>query len=484
VKFNIKDFVIHSGFSAYFHEEAPIVQNMKFDIQPRMIVRYKAKSIVVNIGVINQRIVTPQEIVLSQDALQQLNATKNDTVTVEVLQQSVGLKIIKKRLRGKKLAYKDYLHLYQSLLNHDIFDLHVASFVTSSTCHKISNEEIIASTKAMLKFSNRISWPYDIVVDKHCIGGVAGNRTTPIVVAIVAAFGLKIPKTSSKAITSPAGTADTMSVITNVDDQDIKSIVEKEGGCFVFGGNVNPVDNIIVKIERMLELNIDSQLIASIMSKKISTGSTHTLLDIPVGLETKIKTKKHALYLKRMFEEVAKTFGTKVKIYLSDGTKPIGNGIGPTLEIKDVLKVLQNVPDAPQDLREKALKLAGMIIDFAQPKKGYKFAKEILESGQAFEKFKSICRAQGAYNDKMGEAKVQKTIYFSQNGTLQHISNKAIVSAAKLAGAPLSLTAGIYLHRHVGDTYKKGDPFITIHTVSKGVADSVENYLKEHFKDI
>ncbi|USO02300.1 MAG: thymidine phosphorylase [Alphaproteobacteria bacterium] len=483
MKFKVKKFVIHSGFSVFFHEDAPIVQNMKFDIQPRIIIKKGKKSAVVNVGIINQNTINPKEIILSQETYDAIGAKSGDIVTAELLSQTFGLGVIKKRLQGDELTYEDYLSLYKSFLNYEVFDLHVASFVTASTCKKITNKELIASTKAMLDLSQKISWPYDIIVDKHCIGGVAGNRTTPVIVSIVAAFGLAIPKTSSKAITSPAGTADTMSVITNVEDLDIKKIVKKEKGCFAFGGNVNPVDNIIIKIERMLELNIDSQLIASIMSKKLAAGSTHTLLDIPVGPETKIKTKAHANYLKRAFEMVAKHFGVKVKVYISDGTKPIGRGIGPSLEIKDVLKVLKNDPEAPKDLREKCIKIAGMIIDFVEPKKGCIIAKQILKSGQAFEKFKAICKAQGAYKPDIEEAKIQRTIYFKKSGVLEALSNKKIVTAAKMAGAPLSLTAGLYLHKNVGEPYKKNDAFVTIHTVSEDMADAVERYLKENCKD-
>ena len=127
------------------------------------------------------------------------------------------------------------------------------------------------------------------VFDKHSIGGVPGNRTTMIIRPIVASQGIKIPKTSSRAITSPSGTADTGEVLcpVNLSKEKIKSIVNKYHGCMAWGGSFNlaPADDKIIKVEKPLSIDAEGQMLASIMAKKISVGSNHVVIDLPIGLE-------------------------------------------------------------------------------------------------------------------------------------------------------------------------------------------------------
>jgi thymidine phosphorylase len=136
------------------------------------------------------------------------------------------------------------------------------------------------------------------VVDKHSIGGIPGNRTTMIVAPIVAAHGLIMPKTSSRAITSPAGTADTMEVLAKVDlsEAEMRSVVERCGACIAWGGHVNlsPADDVIIAVERPLQIDTPEQMVASILSKKMAAGVTHLVLDIPFGPTAKIRSAAYA----------------------------------------------------------------------------------------------------------------------------------------------------------------------------------------------
>src|SRR5690606_31083876 len=124
---------------------------------------------------------------------------------------------------------------------------------------RLTQQEVLDLTKAMVKSGKQLSWSSPIIVDKHCIGGLSGNRTTPIIVPIVAAYGLCIPKISSRAITSPAGTADTMEVFTNVtlNIPTMKKIVEKEQSCILWGSaiGISPADDLLIRIERTLNLD-------------------------------------------------------------------------------------------------------------------------------------------------------------------------------------------------------------------------------------
>ncbi|MFO2535765.1 thymidine phosphorylase, partial [Legionella pneumophila serogroup 1] len=253
---------------------------------------------------------------------------------------------------------------------------------------------------------DRLSWSSPLIVDKHCVGGLPGNRTTLVVVPIVAAFGLTIPKTSSRAITSPAGTADTMETLAPVSlsPKAMCHVVEKENGCIVWGGAVSlsPADDVLIRVERALELDSEGQLVASILSKKIATGATHAVIDIPVGPTAKVRNKSRALLLKQSLEEVGKQLGLVVHTLITDGAQPIGNGIGPSLEARDVLAVLQGLLHAPKDLREKSLTLAGAVLEFSstvQPGSGQSIAKQLLDSGEAFKKFQAICEAQGGMRE-------------------------------------------------------------------------------------
>ena len=217
----------------------------------------------------------------------------------------------------------------------------------------------------MVETGERLRWPAGIIVDKHCVGGLPGNRTTPIIVAIVASLGLTMPKTSSRAITSPAGTADTMETMAPVDldTAAIRQVVEREGGCVVWGGAIklSPADDILIRVERALDLDSEGQLIASVLSKKIAAGSTHVVIDLPVGPTAKVRSAKTAKALSRDIVGVAETFGLQVKVVTTDGLQPVGRGIGPALEARDVLSVLRCEPDAPQDLRQRAIALAGAL---------------------------------------------------------------------------------------------------------------------------
>ena len=248
-----------------------------------------------------------------------------------------------------------------------------------------------------------MTWDTPIVVDKHCIGGIPGNRTSMIVVPIVAAHGLMIPKTSSRAITSPAGTADTMEVLARVDlgVDEMKEVVAACNGCLVWGGHVNlsPADDILISVERPLGLDTREQMVASIMSKKLAAGSTHLLIDLPVGPAA--KAYQHAWRrcgLRKLFEFVGDHFGITVEVVTTDGRQPIGNGIGPVLEAQDVMAVLRNDPAAPRDLREKSLRLAAHLLEYDPRLRGgagYARARELLDSGAALKQMQKIIEAQG-----------------------------------------------------------------------------------------
>jgi thymidine phosphorylase len=340
----------------------------------------------------------------------------------------------------------------------------------------------------MVQVGTKLDWGYDIVVDKHCIGGVPGNRTTNIAIPIIASYGLHSPKSSSRAITSPSGTADTMEVLCKVDlsPDKVKEVVKKTNACIVWGGSVglSPADHVLIELRKEISVDSEGLMVASVLSKKIAAGSTHVLIVIPVGSSVKAKTMEDFNRLKDLFEKVGDKLNIKVQCAFEDGTQPIGNGIGPVLEAKDILKVLKNHPDAPKDLRKTSLELTAPILEFdtqnVKKGEGFKLAKELLESGQAFKKFMEIIEAQGKNINSFPVAKIQQDIISNKKGVVSSFDNKKVAKICQIVGCPNIKEAGIYLHKHIGDKVKDGEKLFTIYTNSQGELDQVLEYLKEN----
>jgi thymidine phosphorylase len=324
-------------------------------------------------------------------------------------------------------------------------------------------------------------------MDKHCIGGLAGNRTTPIVVAIATSMGLIMPKTSSRAITSPAGTADTMEMLAPVDLslEHMRRTVERTGGCLAWGGAIglSPADDVLVHVERALDIDSEGQLVASVLSKKIAAGSTHVLIDIPVGPSAKVRDPAEARSLAACLQHVAGDFGMCVQCIHTDGRQPIGIGVGPALEAHDVLGVLRGTPGAPADLRERAVLLAAALLRLAglarEEAEARALAKQALDSGAAWRKFQAICEEQGGMRIP-GRAAQQYPVASALAGTVQAIDNRRLSRVAKLAGAPGAPLAGLELHVHLGDRIARGQVMFTVHAQTRGELAYAMEYVRRH----
>ena len=271
------------------------------------------------------------------------------------------------KIHGATLTLAELTDVVEDLVSHAYSDMEVAAFLIDCASF-MTADETVALTQAMIASGSRLAWNRPMVTDKHCIGGIPGNRTTLIVAPIVAAHGLLFPKTSSRAITSPAGTADTMEVLARVDlnEEEMRAVVERCGACIVWGGRVGlaPADDVLISVERPFGVDTPEQMVASILSKKVAAGSTHLVIDLPVGPSAKMRNTNEALRLRKLFEFVGGRLGLTLDTVISDGSQPIGRGVGPMLEARDVRAVLENAPDAPADLKKKSLMLAGRILEF------------------------------------------------------------------------------------------------------------------------
>jgi thymidine phosphorylase len=415
-----------------------------------------------------------------------LQASDGDNVTVRHADPVESLGEMRRRIYGHRLDGAALSAIVSDIVDGRYSDVHLAAFVTACAALPLDGYETVELTRVMVEVGEQLSWSGSPIVDKHSVGGLPGNRTTPIVVAIVAAHGLTMPKTSSRAITSPAGTADTMETLAPVDLDlaTIRRVVERESGCIAWGGSVrlSPADDILIRIERALDLDSEGQLIASVLSKKIAAGSTHLVLDIPVGPTAKVRSADAAAALSGRLKEVASAFGLRTEVVLSDGNQPVGRGIGPALEARDVLAVLQGSPNAPADLRERACKLAGMLLELggrAQVGAGMRLAEATLADGRAWTKFQRICEAQGGMRTP-GFAKHSRPLLSRREGLIERMDNRKLAKLAKLAGAPDSKAAGVEMHVRLGDARQTGEPLCTVHADTPGELEYALDYAAAH----
>jgi thymidine phosphorylase len=440
----------------------------------RVRVKSRDREIIATLNVVTGDWLGEDESALSDAAWQALAAQPGELVEFAHADPPESVGVVRAKVFGARLDEGEFAAVLRDVLASRLSDIEVAAFVTACAGDRMDLDESVALTRAMLAVGERIDWGAGPILDKHCVGGLPGNRTTPIVVSIVAALGHRIPKTSSRAITSPAGTADVMATMTKVDLDmaTLRRVVESEGGCLVSGGTMrlSPADDVLIQIERPLDFDSDGQMVASILSKKAAAGSTHVLIDIPVGPTAKVRTHAAADAVARRLGFVGEAIGLRVSIHVSDGTQPVGYGIGPSLEAHDVMSVLRNTSEAPADLRERALTLAGAVLDMvpgAEAGRGRALAENTLNSGAALRKFEAICAAQGGFHEP-GQAPFVTPYVALVTGRIACINNRQLARVAKLAGAPHDANAGVTCRLRIGDRVRRGAPLFLVHAGSRG----------------
>lgn len=416
-----------------------------------------------------------------------------EDLTVE---QTEAIQAIQRKLLGKKLSYQEIFAIMDEIAHNRLGEVLTTYFAASGYSHGFSNEELYYLTKAMVETGEKLTWKQKIIADKHSIGGVPGTRTTLIVIPIVAAAGFIIPKSSSRAITTPDGTADDMEVLSRVEftKEEIYSIVEQTNGCIVWGGSVHiaPADDILIHVEKPLLFESYDKIIVSIMAKKIAFGSNHVVIDLPFGKSVKLHHRNDAEILKDKFEYIARKFDIKLICKIHETHEPVGRGIGPVLETRDALFVLEQSPLRPLDLEDRALHLAASLLKLCledadkslqkevEEKYGSsrKWAEYLLTSGEALKKMREIVTAQGGSSyfssTKLTSQLGEYTLSLKSpiNGTLTEISSTNVTALAKILGAPQQKGAGIFFEKKIGEKVAKGDILFTMY------AESVYN-LKE-----
>jgi thymidine phosphorylase len=469
----------------FMNRDCPIFRSEGFEARARVKVTLRDRSIVGTLHVVSDALLAPDEAGLSECAWRTLNASEGERVRVSHPDPVDSLGRVRAKVYGARLTAADMQSIIRDVTAGVYSDLQLAAFITATAGDRLDEAETVALTRAMLDAGERIRWSFPLVADKHSVGGLPGNRTTPLVVAIVAACGVPIPKTSSRAITSPAGTADTMEVLAPV-DLDVpamRKVVEREGGCVVWGGAVrlSPADDVLIRVERPLDFDSEGQLVASVLSKKAAAGSTHVVIDMPVGGTAKVRSTQAAKLLSERLLAVGAALGLRMRIEQTDGSQPVGRGIGPALEARDILAVLQMLPDAPQDLRARALHLTGAVLELAGAVplgQGEAMARQALDEGRAWRKFQAICAAQGGMREPP-RASIRHVIQAEAHATVTGFDNRRLARLAKLAGAPAAPAAGLDLHVKVGDQVQRGQPLYTLHAQAPGELAYALDYLSK-----
>lgn len=459
---------------AYLHHDCSVYRAEGFQALSKIQVRANGKQLLATLNVTNDpRIVKCNELGLSKDAFERLGLRNGHPVSVEQAEPPASIPALFRKIAGERLDQQDFDAIINDVASLRYSKIELTAFVVACNRSELDREEVYFLTEAMIKSGRRLDWHETLVVDKHCIGGIPGNRTSMLVVPIVTAHGLVFPKTSSRAITSPAGTADTMEVLAQVElpfDR-LTDMVQAHRGCLAWGGtaDLSPADDVLISVERPLSIDSPGQMVASILSKKIAAGATHLVLDIPIGPTAKVRSMPEAQRLRRLFEYVAQRLHLSLDVVITDGRQPVGFGIGPTLEARDVMRVLENDPNAPIDLRQKALRLAGRLIECSPDVRGgdgFAIARDILDSGRALAQMNKIISAQGSQNfdhhhPQLGALSFE--IRADVDGVVTGIDNVVIARIARLTGAPKVKEAGVDLACKLGDVVRAGDLLYRVH---------------------
>jgi AMP phosphorylase len=404
---------------------------------------------------------------------QKVDVKEGEDIEVRETMPPNSVSLIKKKMNGERLNKEEIYEIVFDIVEENLSPTELTAFVTAAYIHELDMNEIEHLTRSMVDTGDTLKFSTHPIVDKHSIGGVPGNKISLLIVPILAASGLKIPKTSSRAITGAGGTADLMEVLAPVEFSatEVQLMTEKVGGTIVWGGatNIAPADDRIILVEYPFKIDARGQMLASVMAKKMAVGADLLVIDIPVGENTKVRDISEGRKLAREFVELGERLGIEVQCALTYGESPVGHTIGPALEVQEALSVLEGVKE-PNSLILKSIHIAGIALEMAGKAargKGYELAQDIIVKGDALQKLKEIIEVQGGDPTVKSEDIVPGDHSFEvrapDSGYVVGLNNRALITLARIAGAPHEKGAGIYLHAKKGTRVKKGDPIFTIY---------------------
>ena len=425
--------------------------------------------------------VEPGELGMFSEVWSKYKIPSNDTVSLTLPRPPKSMESVRKKLRGERLSYDEIKEVIEDIGNRRLNAIEITYFAATSYSPGFDDNEIYSLTKAMAESGDMLDFsggdPDKLVVDKHSIGGIPAKGVTPILVPIVSSFGLVVPNTSSRSITTPSGTSDMLEVVmpVTIPKEKILETVAKENACLVWGGSMElaPADDVLIRIERPLHMESHDKFLVSIIAKKLAMKVKHLLIDLPYGKGAKLENLAEVEAVKAKFEHLGRRFGINVDVFSREALSPDGYGVGPLLEIRDVLRIFERSHDRPVGLEELTIEMAGRLLELAgtaEQGKGSAMARGKLESGEAEEKFWSIAMAQGAEkkvkSSELAVAEYTHTLKAEKSGVISRIGNKEVVQIARSLGAPFIKEAGMYLYKLKGDTVSVGEELVTLYATS------------------
>ncbi len=405
-----------------------------------------------------------------------LSVEEGDEVVITPTGKPSSVDFIKAKMDGEKLTNEQTRTIVSDIVERRLSQIELSAYVISNYINGMDMQEITDLTLSMVETGETIDFAMGPVYDFHSVGGSPGNKVTLLVVPIVMAAGLMIPKTSSRAISSACGTADILEVLCNVtlSTDRIKEIAQEIGGTIAWGGGVNlaPADDLIIHVEYPLGIDPHGQLLASVMAKKKAGEAEYLVLDIPMGPGTKVPDEEAAEMYARDFIELGNRLGIKVECAITYGGQPVGHAIGPALEAKEALSILEGA-EGPNSTIMKATHLAGIILEMGGlTEDGQQMAMELLKNGKALEKFRELMKEQGSDNHNIKSDEIvlgqhSESFYSENDGYVDFIDNKLLVKIARAAGAPKDKGAGIVVEKKGGRKVTKGEKLITLYADNK-----------------
>ncbi|GIO28509.1 pyrimidine-nucleoside phosphorylase [Ornithinibacillus bavariensis] len=394
--------------------------------------------------------------------------------------------IIEKKRDGHELNEEEIRFFIDGYTNGDIPDYQVSALLMSIYFQDMTERERATLTKAMVDSGDKIdlSGISGIKVDKHSTGGV-GDTTTLVLAPLVASVGAPVAKMSGRGLGHTGGTIDKLESVpgfhTEISNQEFIDLVN-QNKVSVIGqtGNLTPADKKLYSLRDVTATVNSIPLIASsIMSKKIAAGADAIVLDVKTGAGAFMKNLDDAKELAKAMVSIGNQVGRKTMAVISDMSQPLGYAIGNALEVKEAIETLQG--KGPEDLTELCLVLGSKMVLLAEKATSLEEARKKLEenlsNGAALEQFKVFLASQGGDTSVVDNPellpKASKVIDVpaGKSGTIQTLIADNIGTAAMMLGAgratkesEIDLSAGILLHKKVGDAVQKGEPLLTLHT--------------------
>lgn len=439
-------------------------------------------------------LVKPNCIWIFQDVLKRFPLKNWDVVDIKYTRRSdLTLQAIRKKMKWKEISEEEINSIIKDISENKLIDSLMTYYVASSFFHPTTNKEMYLTAKAMAENWVTFKYPkWTIVADKHCIGGVSWNETTMILVPIIASLWIKIPKNFSKAITSPAATWECVNILMDIefDERWIKELIKKVNCCLVrwWALDLAPADDKLIQIQYPLSMQNVAKVVSSIMAKKYAMWITHSLIDIPVWPTAKVKNMKEAKEWKNKFEVVWRWLGMKMSVQITDAKEPIWAGVWAILQVREVLRVLQQHNNRPDDLEKKAVFLASKIIEnvwLAKWKVAWKLAYWQLVSGEAWKYMQKIIKAQRGKNPniKSEELKLWKYSFdfnAKKSWKVSDIDMHKLNQTCRILWAPLVNEAGVYLNKKMWNSIKKWDLVFTMYAMDKDKLKDAKIFIKKN----